>query len=75
MGIHSGLVQRQRDITGSENVVGEGINTAARVMGFGDAGHILLSAQYAHWLQEFDDWKPNLHSLGEALAKHDLAQS
>src|SRR5712691_6279172 len=71
MGIHSGLVQRQIDIAGHENVVGEGINTAQRVMDFGDAGHILLSAQYAAWLRQFDDWTPFIHPLGEGTAKHD----
>lgn len=70
MGIHSGLVQKQMDITGRENVVGEGINTAQRVMDFGDAGHILLSAQYATWLQQFDDWLPRIHPLGDGTAKH-----
>ena len=71
MGIHSGLVQKQMDIAGRENVVGEGINTAQRVMDFGDTGHILLSAQYALWLQQFDDWTPSIHPLGEGAAKHD----
>src|SRR5437588_12161 len=71
MGIHSGLVQRQIDIAGHENVVGEGINTAQRVMDFGDAGHILLSAQYAAWLRQFDDWTPFIHPLGAGTAKHD----
>ena len=70
MGIHSGLVQKQMDIAGRENVVGEGINTAQRVMDFGDAGHILLSAQYALWLQQFDEWAGLLHPLGEGAAKH-----
>ena len=72
MGIHSGLVQKQLDITGSENVVGEGINTASRVMGFGDSGHILLSAQYALFLGQFDEWQPRLHLLGDGVAKHNL---
>ncbi len=71
MGLHSGLVQTQLDINGNENMVGEGINTAQRVMDFGDAGHILLSLQYATWLQQFDDWKPYIHNLGEGSAKHD----
>ncbi|MDQ2687547.1 MAG: hypothetical protein M3Y28_06725 [Armatimonadota bacterium] len=44
MGIHSGLIQTQMDIAGRQNVGGEGINTAQRVMDFGDEGHILLSA-------------------------------
>lgn len=70
MGIHSGLVQKQMDITGSENVGGEGLNTAKRVMDFGDGGHILLSAQYAAWLQQFDEWQPRIHPLGEGTAKH-----
>lgn len=70
MGIHSGLVQRQTDIAGSENVVGEGINTAARVMDFGDAGHILLSGQYASYLRQFDEWAPHVFELGSAVAKH-----
>ena len=70
MGLHSGLVQRQMDITGKENVVGEGINTAQRVMDFGDAGHILLSVQYATWLQQFEDWATLAHALGEGAAKH-----
>jgi hypothetical protein len=70
MGIHSGLVQTQIDIAGRENVVGEGINTAQRVMDFGDAGHMLLSAQYAAWLRQFDDWASSVHRLGEGTAKH-----
>jgi hypothetical protein len=70
MGIHSGLVQTQIDIAGHENWVGEGINTAQRVMDFGGAGHILLSAQYAAWLQQFDDWTPSVHRLGEGTDKH-----
>ncbi len=70
MGIHSGLVQKQMDIAGRENVVGEGINTAQRVMDFGEAGHILLSAQYAMWLQHFDEWVGLAHPLGEGAAKH-----
>jgi len=70
MGIHSGLVLDQFDISGRGNVVGEGINTAQRVMDFGDSGHILVSAQNAHWLMQFDDWQPLLYSLGPGTAKH-----
>jgi hypothetical protein len=70
MGIHSGLIQRQTDIAGAENVVGEGINTAQRVMDAGDAGHILLSQQYASWISQFDDWAPNVRPAGTATTKH-----
>lgn len=71
MGLHSGLVLPQLDAAGRENCVGEGINTAQRVMDFGDAGHILLSAQYAAWLQHFDEWADRIYPLGEGVAKHD----
>ncbi len=71
IGIHSGLVLPQIDAAGRDNIVGEGINTAQRVMDFGDAGHILLSAQYAAWLQNFEEWAAFIHPLGEGTAKHD----
>lgn len=70
MGIHSGLIQRQTDITGNPNVAGEGINTAQRVLDLGDAGHILLSSQYANWLSQFDEWSDKVHPVGEGVAKH-----
>jgi class 3 adenylate cyclase len=73
MGIHSGLVQRQRDISGNANVAGEGINTAQRVMDFGDGGHILLSEQYAQWLGQLDEWSPYVSLLGEGESKHNFA--
>ena len=70
MGIHSGLVQTTLDISGGENAVGEGINTAHRVMDFADPGHILLSAPYADWLLQIEGWKSCLEALGEGIAKH-----
>ena len=70
MGIHSGLVQRQKDIAGNPNVAGEGINTAQRVLDLADADHILMSAQYASWLSQFDEWKGSVHSVGEGVTKH-----
>ncbi len=72
MGIHSGLILPQLDALGRENLVGEGLNSAQRVMDFGDAGHILLSAQYAAWLQHFDEWSSYIHPLGDGIAKHDV---
>jgi hypothetical protein len=72
MGIHSGLVQGQLDLAGRQNLVGEGLNTAQRVMDFGEAGHILLSGQYAAWLGELDEWTAAIHPAGEGTAKHGL---
>lgn len=65
MGLHSGLVQSQFDLTGRESLVGEGISTAVRIAELGDGGHILLSAQYALWLQQMEEWKPLTHPLLE----------
>ncbi|HRF61096.1 MAG TPA: AAA-like domain-containing protein [Fimbriimonadaceae bacterium] len=70
MGIHSGIVAPQVDINGNDNLVGEGLNTAMRVMGFGEAGHILLSKQYALWLMESDGWSEHVVFVGTGVAKH-----
>lgn len=67
MGINSGPVVRQIDINRNTNVSGDGINTAQRVMDFGDAGHILLSEEFAHALEQR---RAEAHELGTATAKH-----
>ncbi len=70
MGIHSGPVRFQTDIAGPPTVVGDGINTAKRVMDMGDDGHIVLSAQYASWLKQFDEWASVVQPFGEGVTKH-----
>jgi len=70
IGIHSGLVSHQKDIAGNPNVAGEGINTAQRIMDVGAAGHVLVSSQYAAWLNEFDEWRPLVRELGVGTGKH-----
>ena len=70
IGLHCGPVIRTRDINGRENVSGDGINRAQRVMDCGDAGHILLSRSYADLLTALDLWAPDLHDLGEVTIKH-----
>lgn len=71
MGIHSGPVTRLLDINERENVSGEGINTAQRVMDFGDGGHILMSLQYATLLQEErDPAAAECYDIGITTAKH-----
>ncbi|MBS1718630.1 MAG: AAA-like domain-containing protein [Armatimonadetes bacterium] len=70
MGIHSGLIQHQADIAGNANVAGEGINTAQRVMDFGEAGHVLLTRTYADWLAQLDQWHGKIVDFGEGVAKH-----
>jgi TolB-like protein/class 3 adenylate cyclase/Tfp pilus assembly protein PilF len=70
MGIHSGPVNRVRDVNDRTNVAGAGINTAQRVMDCGGAGHILLSRHIAEDLGHYRQWQPHLHDLGECEVKH-----
>jgi hypothetical protein len=70
MGIHSGLVQRNTDISGRDNVAGEGINVAQRVMDASGPGEIMVSEQYASWLVQFDGWSELVGEEREIVAKH-----
>lgn len=71
MGIHSGQVARLFDINGTASVSGDGINTAQRVMDFGDGGHILMSLEHATCLQAARDPAANeCYDIGIATAKH-----
>ncbi len=70
MGVHSGLVQRGTDISGRDNVAGEGINVAQRVMDAAAAGDVMLSEQYAVWLVQFDGWEGRVGDPQEIVAKH-----
>ena len=72
MGVHSGPVNRVRDVNDKANIAGSGINVAQRVMDCGDAGHILLSRHVADDLSEYRHWRPCLHDLGECEVKHGL---
>jgi len=72
MGIHSGPVNKVRDVNDKTNFAGAGINVAQRVQDCGDAGHILLSAHIAEDLAHYRHWQPYLHDLGECEVKHGL---
>jgi TolB-like protein/Tfp pilus assembly protein PilF len=70
MGIHSGPVNEITDLNEQANIAGAGINMAQRVMNCGDAGHILLSKHVAEDLEQYRQWQPHLHDLGECEVKH-----
>ena len=70
MGVHTGLVSGVIDVNEGANVAGAGINMAQRIMDCGDGGHILLSKRVAEDLEQFGNWKPYLHDLGEIEVKH-----
>jgi len=70
MGVHSGPVSGIMDVNDRSNIAGTGINMAQRVMDCGDAGHILLSKRVAEDLEQYRQWRPYLHELGECEVKH-----
>src|SRR5262249_7063258 len=70
MGIHAGAVTRVTDAAGRENLSGDGLNQAQRVMDCGDAGHVLVSSAAADTLCRFEAWRDALHDLGECTVKH-----
>src|SRR6266513_3275270 len=70
MGVHSGPVNAVSDVNDRSNVTGAGINMAQRVMDCGDAGHILLSRHVAEDLEQYRQWQPCLHDLGDCEVKH-----
>src|SRR5215475_1542931 len=72
MGVHTGLVSGVIDVNESANVAGAGINMAQRIMDCGDGGHILLSKRVAEDLEQYGEWKPYLHDLGEIEVKHGI---
>ena len=72
MGIHSGPIKEVADLSEQGNIAGAGINIAQRVMDCGDAGHILLSKRVADDLEQYAQWRPLLHSVGEFEVKHGL---
>ena len=70
MGVHSGPVSEVIDLNDRTNFAGAGINMAQRVMDCGDAGHILLSKRVAEDLEQYGQWRSQLHDLGECEVKH-----
>jgi class 3 adenylate cyclase len=45
-GVNLGPVSLMKDINGHSNVIGDGINVAQRIMGFADAGELLVSRSF-----------------------------
>ena len=75
MGIHSGPVSGLSDVNDRSNIAGAGINMAQRVMDCGNAGHILVSRRAAEDLEQYRQWQPRLHDLGECEVKHGVRVS
>ena len=69
-GIHHGTVYTLRDINGSDNINGHGINFAQRVMSCAAPGEIALSAAVAEALQATVTWHERVRGVGKQRVKH-----
>ncbi len=64
MGIHTGPVVLSADASGEPSARGDALAMAERIVGCGDAGHILLSSQGAEALDRLPSSRPCLTDLG-----------
>jgi hypothetical protein len=72
IGINLGPVYLTRDINGRENVIGDGINVAQRVMSFAQPGQLLLSrAFYDVVLLISADYANMFQAIGGRTDKHE----
>ena len=71
IGIHSGPVFIVKDLRGNDNVWGQGIIIARRVMDLGDGGHILLSSRVAEDLRQLShEYTKTIHPMEKHTVKH-----
>jgi class 3 adenylate cyclase len=70
MGIHVGPAFRRFDPAGRENISGDAINLAQRVMDCGGAGHILLSSEAASGVGRLSAYQHDVHDIGVFTVKH-----
>ncbi|HKY52926.1 MAG TPA: adenylate/guanylate cyclase domain-containing protein [Anaerolineales bacterium] len=73
IGIHSGPVFIVKDLRGNDNVWGQGIIIARRVMDLGDDGHILLSSRVAEDLRQLShEYLQIIHPIEKYTVKHNV---
>jgi len=71
MGINLGPVHVSRDINGQENVIGDGINVAQRVMSFAQAGQLFVSRTFYDTVQLLSgDYATLFQAVGGRTDKH-----
>ena len=71
MGINLGPVSLMRDINGADNVIGDGINVAQRVMGFAARGELLVSRSFYEVVSLLSgDYVKMFKDEGARLDKH-----
>ena len=71
MGANLGPIRLIKDINGQPNIIGDGINVAQRVMGFADAGTVLVSRSFFEVVSRLsDDYAQILRYEGSRTDKH-----
>jgi len=65
MAVHTGEVVLEKDQDGQWTIGGTGLHRVRVVVGLGDAGHILVTAQTVNGLSEEFEWYSLLQDLGE----------
>jgi class 3 adenylate cyclase len=74
MGINLGPVSLMRDINGGDNVIGDGINVAQRVMSFAERGELLVSRSFFEVMSRLSgDYASMFKDEGVRLDKHKRA--
>jgi len=72
IGISGGTLGPTKKVAKNENYWGLGLNSAKRIMGFGDADHILMDiAPAKDLINRTNYYKKIIHRLGKGIAKHD----
>ena len=71
MGINLGPVHVSRDINGQENVIGDGINVAQRIMSFAAAGQLFVSRTFYDVVQLLSgEYASMFQAIGGRTDKH-----
>ena len=74
MGINLGPVSLMKDLNGSDNVIGDGINVAQRIMSFAGSGELLVSRVFYDIVSRLsDDYAAMFKMEGSRTDKHERA--
>jgi class 3 adenylate cyclase len=74
MGINLGPVSLMKDLNGLDNVIGDGINVAQRVMSFAGSGELLVSRVFYDIVSRLsDDYAAMFKAEGSRTDKHERA--
>jgi class 3 adenylate cyclase len=74
MGINLGAVSLMKDLNGLDNVIGDGINVAQRIMSFASSGELLVSRHFYDVVSRLsDDYASMFRMEGSHTDKHQRA--